>query len=96
MNVADIKPRITLSEPRPNARAIIKDVANKHDLMVKDILRKDRHRRVAWPRHEAFERLYRETQMSLPAIANIFDMDHTSVLYGIWAHRKRKMEGKVD
>ena len=96
MNVADIKPRITLSYTRPTARAIIKDVAHKHNLMVMDILRKDRHRRVAWPRHEAFERIYRETHMSLPAIANIFDMDHTSILYGIWAHRKRKMEGKVD
>jgi len=96
MNVADIKPRITLSDTRPTARVIIKDVANKHDLMVKDILSKDRHRRIAWPKHEVFERLYRETKMSLPAIARIFDMDHTSVLYGIWAHRKRKMEGKVD
>jgi chromosomal replication initiation ATPase DnaA len=96
MNVADIKPRITLSEPRPNARVIIKDVAHKHGLKDKEILSKDRHRRVAWPRHEAFERLYRETKMSLPAIAHIFGMNHTSVLYGIWAHRKRKMEGKVD
>jgi hypothetical protein len=33
--------------------------------------------------------------MSLPAIARIWDMDHTSILYGIWAHRKRKIEGKV-
>jgi hypothetical protein len=34
MNVADIKPRITLSDPRPNSRAIIKQVAHKHNLMM--------------------------------------------------------------
>jgi hypothetical protein len=34
MNVADIQPRITLSDPRPNSRAIIKEVAQKHDLMM--------------------------------------------------------------
>jgi hypothetical protein len=35
MNVADIKPRITLSDTRPTSRSIIKEVANKHDLMVR-------------------------------------------------------------
>ena len=95
MNVADMQPRITLSEPQPNSRAIIKEVALKHDLMFSDILSKSRKRQIAWPRHEAFERLYRETKMSLPAIARIWDMDHTSILYGIWAHRKRKTEGKI-
>ena len=95
MNVADIQPRITLSEPRPNSRIIIREVAQKHDLMIWQILSKKKNRHVAWAKHEAFDRLYRETNMSLPAIARIWDMDHTSILYGIWAHRKRKIEGKV-
>jgi chromosomal replication initiation ATPase DnaA len=91
MNVADIQSRITLSEPRPSARAIIHAVAQKHELTTHDLIGKDKCRHMAWARHEAFDRLYRkETHMSLPAIARMFDMDHTSVLYGIWAHRKRK------
>jgi len=96
MNVADMQPRITLSDPRPNSRSIIKEVAQKHDLMMRDILSKSRKRHIAWPRHEAFDRLRKETKMSLPAIARIWDMDHTSILYGIWAHRQRKEQGKVD
>ena len=95
MNVADIQPRITLSEPRPTARGIIKEVAQKHDLEPYDVLGKDKCRHMAWARHEAFNRLYIETRMSLPAIGRMFNLDHTSVLYGIWAHRKRKSEGKV-
>ena len=78
MNVADMQPRITLSDSRPNSRAIIKQVAHKHGLMMHEILSKNRKRHIAWPRHEAFDRLYRETNMSLPAIARIWDMDHTS------------------
>ena len=96
MNVADIKSRITLSEPRLTARGIIKEVAQKHDLEPYDVLGKDKCRHMAWARHEAFDRIRKETHMSLPAIARIFDMDHTSVLYGIWAHRKRKEQGKVN
>jgi len=96
MNVADMQPRITLSDPRPNSRSIIKEVAQKHDLMMRDILSKSRKRHIAWPRHEAFDRLRKETNMSLPAIARIWDMDHTTILYGIWAHRQRKEQGKVD
>jgi chromosomal replication initiation ATPase DnaA len=95
MNVADIKSRITLSEPRPTARGIIKEVAKKHDLEPYDVLGKDKCRHMAWARHEAFSRLYIETRMSLTAIGRMFNLDHTSVLYGIWAHRKRKIEGKV-
>ena len=96
MNVADIQPRITRSEPRPNSRVIISQVAEKHGLMMRDILSKSRKRHIAWPRHEAFDRLRKETKMSLPAIARIWDMDHTTILYGIWAHRQRKEQGKVD
>lgn len=96
MNVADIKPRITLSEPSRTICGIIKEVADKHDLTIKEMMEKNRKRRVAWARQEAFARLYIETRSSLPVIGERFGMDHTTVLYGIWAHRKRKAEGKVN
>jgi chromosomal replication initiation ATPase DnaA len=96
MRVADIKPRITLRVSPRSASAIIKEVADKHDLTVDQMMQRNRKRRLAWARHEAFDRLYREKKASLPIIADMFGFDHTSVLYGIWAHRKRKMQGKVD
>lgn len=96
MRVADIKPRITLSEPRSTADSIIKDVAQKHNMTVSQLMTRCRRRRFAWARHEAFNRLYLETRLSLPSIAQMFDMHHTSVLWGIWAHRKRTAEKELN
>jgi chromosomal replication initiation ATPase DnaA len=96
MRVAELKPRFTLSEPLPNARVIIRDVAQKHDIKIDEMLGKSRLRFVAWARQEAYDRVYRETLLSLPAIGRIFKKDHTTILHGIWAHRKRKAEGKLD
>lgn len=95
MRVADIKPRITLRPPIKTVEGVIKDVADKHNITVEQIMSRDKKRKFAWPRHEAFDRLYSETRTSLPVIADKFGIDHTSALYGIWAHRKRKAEGKI-
>jgi chromosomal replication initiation ATPase DnaA len=90
-----MKPRITLRESKDRINAILTDVAEKHGLTVEQLMRPCRKRRFSWPRHEAFDRIYRETRESLPTIAERFDMDHTSVLYGICAHRRRQAQGKV-
>ena len=95
VRVANLKPRITLSEPKNTPRAIIRSVAQKHDLTMDEMFSTSRRRPIAWARQEAFDRLYRETRLSLPAIARLFDKDHTTVLYGIWEYRKRKAAGKV-
>ena len=95
MQVSDIKPRITLREPQGPMGVIIKEVAEKHDLTIDQIKTPCRQRRYSWARHEAFDRIYRETNSTLPMIARAFAMDHTTVLYGIFAHRKRKAEGKA-
>jgi chromosomal replication initiation ATPase DnaA len=96
MRVAHIKPRITLSEPRSTTDSIIKDVAQRHNMTVEQLMTRCRRRSFSWARHEAFNRLYHETRLSLPSIAEMFDMHHTTVLHGIWSYRKRKAEGKVD
>jgi chromosomal replication initiation ATPase DnaA len=95
MRVAEMKPRITLREPSRTTHAIICEVAVKHNLTFDQIVSKSRRRPIAWARQEAFDRLYRETRASLPFIAEIFKMDHTTILYGIFAHRERKQQGKV-
>jgi chromosomal replication initiation ATPase DnaA len=96
MKVADIKSRITLQVSRHISTAIIKEVAKKHNLTVDQMMQRSRKRPVAWARQEAFDRLYLETKASLPTIAFLFGMDHTTVLHGIWAHRKRKIEEETN
>lgn len=95
MGVADMKPRITLREPKDKIYGIISEVAEKHGLTVEQMMNPCRKRRFSWPRHEAFDRIYKETRESLPTIAERFNMDHTSVFYGICAHRRRQAQGKV-
>lgn len=95
MRVADLKPRITLREPASDPMQIIRQVAAINDVTMDQILGDSRRRPIAWARQHAYERLYRETRLSLPGIARIFKKDHTTVLYGILKHRKRKAEGKA-
>jgi chromosomal replication initiator protein len=95
MRVADMKCRITFVERKATVRGIITEVASKHDLSSQELLSKNRKRKMAWARHEAFSRLYQEKKMSLLSIARVFDLDHTSVLFGIRAHHSRKAQGKV-
>ena len=95
MKVAHMKTRFRLSEPRCTVSAIVRQVAEQHDISADDIYSNSRRRHLAWARHEVWNRIYRETNLSLMAIADRFEVDHTSVLYGIWAHRKRQEQGKI-
>lgn len=95
MRVAESRERVPMTPIRTKPKQILREVAEKHELRVADLLGPSRRRTIAWARHEAFDKIYRQTNMSLPQIGDMFAMDHTSVLYGIWAHRKRKEQGKV-
>ena len=64
-------------------RRIIEEVALEHDITPEDIIRKDRHRELVWPRHEAMRRAYDETDLSYPSIGKVFDRDHTTVMNGV-------------
>ena len=94
MRVADLKPRITLTITKQTPQQIIKQVADNYCLTTDEILGTSRKQYIAWARQDAFDRLYRETTLSLPGIGRLFKKHHSTVLYGIWEHRKRVVEGK--
>lgn len=80
----------------PTSREIIEAVAAKHDLSSDAILGPARWRKVAHARQEAFFEIKRQRKLTLGQIGLIFGRDHTTVLYGIRAHRDRMawLEGR--
>lgn len=69
---------------------ILKEVSTKYDMTVTQIRSHRRSREIAWPRHEAMWRCYRETSHTLPEIGRFFGgFDHTTVLHAIRAHEGR-------
>ena len=87
----------------PPARAILADVASARGVPVAQILSHRRTRRIAEARQEAWSRIYalraggpsHTAVYSLPQIGGWFDRDHTTVLHGIRAHKKRMAEGRA-
>jgi hypothetical protein len=48
-----------------------------------------RKKKYAWPRQDFWRHIYETTSASLPFLADIFERDHTTVLYGIRQSAKR-------
>lgn len=61
---------------------IIQEVANKHGLRPRQLVGRDRARKVTAAKREAFYRYLTETEFSLPSVARFFNVDHTTVGYG--------------
>jgi chromosomal replication initiator protein len=75
-------------------REIIREVAQKHGVLVADILSDRRHKPVVVARHEAMWRCKNETSFSLPQIGRaIGNRDHTTVMHGIKMHEQRMRDG---
>lgn len=71
-------------------RRIVHEVAAKHQVSLSTLRGKRRSKWIVIARHEAFFRLSEETTFSLPKIGDLMGgFDHTTVLYGIAAHKKR-------
>lgn len=95
MRAADIQSRITFLHRNKPAQEIIREIAEDHGLTVSDLLSPSRCRKYAWPRQEAMLRMREETELSYPQIARLLRRkDHTSVIWGEKAARKRIKEGK--
>lgn len=77
--------------PGQQTRAIIAEVAARHELTLEQLLSDTRKRHISWPRQEAmYEVAKRRTWMSLPDIGRVFGgKDHTTILHGIREHCKR-------
>lgn len=76
--------------PRPAARQIIREVAERHKMTINDLECASRCAPLAKARHEAMYLIARDTLLSLPQIGRLLgDRDHTTVLHGILKHADR-------
>lgn len=93
-SVHDMPSRITLSRRNKPAQDIIREVSEKYDIEVSNLLSPSRRRKYAWPRQEAMLRMREETELSYPQIARLLRRkDHATVIYGVRAARQRIKEG---
>jgi chromosomal replication initiator protein len=91
VSVHDYPSRITPSRDLSPAVEIIKAVANEYGVHVSDMLGESKRREISVPRQKAYTRVRDELGYSHPRIAYIFRRKcHTTVMYGINAHRKRE------
>lgn len=78
------------------AKQIVRQVAQKHGVSVKDVYSVRRDRPSVAARHEAMYRLREETTLSLPQIGRLLGgRDHTTVLHGIRKHAAGRIESTV-
>ena len=81
----------------PAQRAIIEDVARRHNLTMADMLGKSQERRVARPRQEAMWMLRQTGRWSLPQIGRALgNRDHTTIRFGIIKYAERNPEAQPD
>lgn len=89
-------PRYTPGGMTTNAAIILRAVADMHSLSVEEMLSKDRHRRVSWPRQQAMWEIRRHTSLSYPQMAQRLKMGHhTTIIHGVAEHQKRVDAGEA-
>jgi len=69
--------------------SIAKRIAQLHGLSVEDLKTGGRAPRWSWPRQHAMYEMVEAGKWSLPRIGMFFGMDHTTVLHGYRAHKRR-------
>lgn len=76
--------------PRRSYDDVLADICARYQVSEKHLLSQDRSRWIAWPRQALMSALY-ENGWSLPQIGRkLGRRDHTTVLYGVRAHRQRE------
>jgi len=79
--------------PIAHWRTIAREVAEKHHVLLSDMVSPRRARHIVDARYEAFWRCRNETAMSLPQIGKRFGgRDHTTVLHGVREYERRIAE----
>jgi chromosomal replication initiator protein len=74
---------------------ILREVAKEFDVPVSELRGKSTARHIARPRQFAYLRLRDETDMSYYSIARVMGgRDHTTIVHGIKAVRKRIQQGE--
>jgi chromosomal replication initiation ATPase DnaA len=74
---------------RETMRDIIERVADEYGLDYQDMIGRDRSMGVAHARQDAMHECWRTRRWSLPQIGRAFNRNHTTVLYGVRAHKRR-------
>lgn len=95
---ASLRPRIVPAKPthKPaqcsrNGVAILREVADRYQVQINDLIGPSRTRYVSFARMEAYSLIRRRTPYSLPQIGLIFDgRDHTTILHGIRHYEARE------
>lgn len=75
---------------------IVREVAEKFQVSVIDMLSDRQTANITTPRHYAMWRCRKETFMSFPAIGRLFRRDHTVAVYAVEKIEKLIAEGKLD
>lgn len=85
------RPEIVAPPPvsRSHLCVIAAQVMEKHGLASDVFFSRVRTRSIAWARQEAMYRMKEETTASYPQIGRIFDMDHTTIIHAVRAHKER-------
>lgn len=73
----------------PRIETIVKQVATRRGLIVHEMLSRRQMPRYAHARQECYTLLHDELKISMNQIGVYFQRDHTSVMHGILAHKKR-------
>ncbi len=82
-------PQIVLPVSGRRWKRILAEVAIEHGIPPALILGKQRQRQIAAARHHAMYRISQETDMSMAEIGRHMGRDHTTVIAGVKAHRRR-------
>lgn len=73
--------------PQAHWRVIVREVCEKHDVLLVDLMSIRRPVKVVRARHEAMYRMRHETNLTLPQIGQrLGGRDHTTVLHGVRKH----------
>lgn len=77
------KPEAEKARPKfDDARSIVEQIAGRYSIGVRELMSSDRSRRLIRPRWHAYFAL-REAGFSYPAIGEIMNRDHSTVMHGI-------------
>lgn len=91
-DLLEIVERDFLPAPRQLGKMIIKAVAQKHLVTVKEMLSDRRDKHLAMARQEACYELRARTELSTPQIGRLLNRDHSTVLHGCRRHEARLMD----
>ena len=78
--------------PRYRFIEMMRNIATKHGVDPAEILSPTRKRAIVYAKQEVQYHAKHDLGMTLTQIGNLFNNDHTSILYGIKAHKKRTEE----